>query len=149
GCERRFPRPRSGRGLAMKILFWHMHGGWADAFVRGNHEYLLPTTTKGDPFGMGRAGRDWPPQAREVSPEEIAKEEIDVVVLQRLEEFDLAESWLGGCELGRDVPMIFVEHNTPKGNVPSSLHPLAGRSDLTIVHVTHFNSLMWDVAGTP
>jgi len=133
----------------VKILFWHMHGGWADAFVRGEHEYLLPTTTARDPFGIGRAGRDWPSRAREISPDELAETDIDVVVLQRLEEFELATQWLGGRTPGRDLPTVFVEHNTPKGNVPQTLHPLAGRSDLTIVHVTHFNSLMWDTAGTP
>lgn len=133
----------------MKILFWHMHGGWADSFVRGEHEYLLPATAARDPFGIGRAGRDWPARAREVSPEELAETDVDVAVLQRLEEFELAEQWLGGRTPGRDLPTIFVEHNTPKGNVPQTLHPLAGRSDLTIVHVTHFNSLMWDTAGTP
>lgn len=133
----------------MKILFWHMHGGWADAFVRGGHDYLLPTTPERGPFGIGRAGRDWPAQAREISPGALAETDIDVVVLQRLEELDLAEQWLGGRRLGREVAAIFVEHNTPQGNVPHTVHPLAGRSEVTIVHVTHFNSLVWDTAGTP
>lgn len=141
--------PRKGRCTAVRILVWHMHGGWADAFVRGEHDYLVPTTTTRDPYGLGKAGRDWPANVREVPPEGFAETQVDVVVLQRLEEFRLAEEWLGGRKLGVDVPAIFVEHNTPKGNVPHTLHPLSGRPDLTIVHVTHFNSLMWDTAGTP
>jgi glycosyltransferase involved in cell wall biosynthesis len=32
--------------------------------------------------------------------------------------------------------------------VPNSRHPLADRDDLTIVHVTHFNRLMWDCGST-
>jgi glycosyltransferase involved in cell wall biosynthesis len=28
-------------------------------------------------------------------------------------------------------------------------HPMAGRDDLLLVHVTHFNALFWDAGGTP
>ncbi|GAB2511748.1 glycosyltransferase [Paramicrobacterium agarici] len=132
----------------MNILFWHAHGGWADAFVRGEHTYLLPTTPDRGPFGLGRAGRDWPANAVEVSPDALATADVDVVVLQRLEELEFAEQWLGR-RLGRDVPAVFVEHNTPKSDVPHSVHPLSDRSDVTIVHVTHFNSLMWDTGHAP
>lgn len=132
----------------MNILFWHAHGGWADAFVRGNHRYLLPTTPDRGAFGLGRSGRDWPNSAVEIAPEELGDADIDVVVLQRTEELDLAEQWLGR-RLGRDVAAVFVEHNTPKGDVPNAVHPLADRSDITIVHVTHFNALMWDTGRAP
>ncbi len=27
-------------GDTVWVLFWHVHGGYADAFVRGDHEYL-------------------------------------------------------------------------------------------------------------
>src|SRR5690625_3783058 len=133
----------------MKLLFWHMHGGWADAFVRGGHDYLLPSTAPGDPFGLGRAGRDWPETAHEITPGALRNIEVDAVILQRLEEITLAERWLAGRKLGHDVPAVFVEHNTPRGNVPNSVHPLACRPELTIVHVSHFNALMWDTSGTP
>ncbi|WP_030432456.1 glycosyltransferase [Allokutzneria albata] len=124
----------------MKVLVWHVHGGWMTSFVQGPHEYLLPKLPEGGPFGSGRLGRDWPESAREVGPEELRDTDVDVVVLQRTEELELAERWLG-----RRVPMVFVEHNTPKGG----RHPLADRDDLTIAHVTHFNSLMWDCGSTP
>src|SRR5699024_8656851 len=130
--ERLRLRP-GGRSSPVKILFWHMHGGWADAFVRGEHEYLLPTTTARDPFGIGRAGRDWPSRAREISPNELAETDIDVVVLQRLEEFELATQWLGGRTPGRDLPTVFVEHNTPKGNVRSEEHTSELQSRFDVV----------------
>jgi glycosyltransferase involved in cell wall biosynthesis len=46
------------------------------------------------------------------------------------------------------VPVIYVEHNTPKGDVPNSRHPMADRDDLIVAHVTHFNELFWDTGGT-
>ncbi|WP_323960336.1 glycosyltransferase [Arthrobacter sp. JZ12] len=132
----------------MRILLWHVHGGWTDAFVRGRHEYLLPTTEEGGPWGLGRAGRDWPHSVREVAPGDLREEQPDVVVLQRLEEIDECERLLGRRP-GVDIPAVFLEHNTPKGDVPGSLHPLAGQADIPIVHVTHFNHLFWDNGMAP
>lgn len=130
----------------MRILLWHVHGGWADAFVRGAHEYLLPTTPARDGWGLGTGGRDWP-SAVEISPDQLHDADVDVVLLQRPEELAEAERLLGR-RLGRDVAAVYVEHNTPRGDVPSNRHPLADRDDLLLVHVTHFNALMWDTGST-
>jgi hypothetical protein len=127
----------------MRVLLWHVHGSWTNAFVRGNHTYLLPTLADGGPWGGGRCGRDWPATV-EVEPGELAGMGVDVVVLQRTEEIGLAEHWLGR-KPGRDVPAVFVEHNTPKGKP----HPLADRDDVPIAHVTHFNQWMWDNGRAP
>ncbi len=131
----------------MRILLWHVHGSWTDAFVRGEHTYLLPTLSDGGPWGGGRSGRDWPATV-EVSPAELADTDVDVVVLQRTEELALAEDWLRRRP-GRDVPAVFVEHNTPKGAVPDTRHPLAERTDIPIVHVTNWNEWMWDNGNAP
>ncbi|PPG22480.1 glycosyltransferase [Rathayibacter toxicus] len=130
----------------MRILLWHVHGGWTDAFVRGAHDYLLPTTPTRDSWGLGAGGRDWP-NALEIAPEQVRDADVDAVLLQRPEE--IAESRrLLGCRIGRDMPAVYVEHNVPRGDVPHSRHPLADRDDLIIVHVTHFNALMWDTGST-
>ncbi|MGN6446194.1 glycosyltransferase [Amnibacterium sp.] len=129
----------------MRILLWHVHGGWTDAFVHGAHDYLLPTTPARDGWGLGLGGRDWP--AREVAPEAIRDEDVDVVVLQRPEELAEAER-LTGRRIGVDLPAIYLEHNTPKGDVPFSVHPMADRGDLLLVHVTHTNALLWDTGRT-
>lgn len=130
----------------MRILLWHVHGGWADAFVRGDHQYLLPTTPARDGWGLGTGGRDWP-NTIEIAPEELHDTDVDVVLLQRPEELAEAERLLGR-RLGRDVPAVYVEHNTPRGDVPDNRHPLADRDDLLLVHVTHFNALMWETGST-
>jgi len=115
-----------------------------DSFVHGAHEYLIPVNAQRDGWGLGRGGRDWPESAIEVPCAQLYDEPIDVVVLQRPEEIDEVKR-LTGREPGRDLPAVYLEHNTPKtGNVPNSLHPLAGNRDIPIVHVTHFNELFWD-----
>lgn len=129
----------------MRILIWHVHAAWTTAFVAGGHDYVVPVLPDRGPFGRGRARTyPWPDSVVEATPAQLADLDVDLVVLQRPEEEELARQWLG-----RAVPAVYVEHNTPKGDVPWTRHPLADRPDTTIVHVTHFNSLMWDCGTTP
>jgi hypothetical protein len=122
----------------VNILLWHVHGSWTTAFVQGRHRYLIPVNAQRDTWGRGRARTfDWPPNAEELPLGQIR--DADVAIVQRPEELPLVPAGL---------PVIYVEHNTPKGEVPDSRHPLADRDDLVIAHVTHFNELFWDTGGT-
>ncbi|MEV0720609.1 glycosyltransferase [Asanoa sp. NPDC050611] len=128
----------------MNVLVWHVHGSWMTAFVQGRHRYLVPVNADRDPWGRGRARTyDWPSSVVEVTPAELAAAHVDVVVVQRPEEIDLARRWTG-----RRLPVVYVEHNTPKGDVPATRHPVADRDDLLLVHVTGFNELFWDAGAT-
>ena len=128
----------------LRLLVWQVHGGWMDAFVRGRHTYLLPVDRDGE-GGVG--ARDWPANVVDVPEDALADTPFDAVILQRLEEFELVER-LTGRRPGVDVPAVFVEHNTPRSDVPDARHPLADRADLLIAHVTHFNALFWDTGST-
>jgi hypothetical protein len=133
----------------MNILLWHVHGSWTTAFVQGPHTYLVPVTPARDADGLGRAVTfSWPASVREATPEDLTDTDVDLVVLQRPHELELAERWLGGRRPGRDVPAVYLEHNAPDGDVPAARHPFADRGDLTLVHVTHFNRLFWDCGTT-
>jgi hypothetical protein len=128
----------------MRVLVWHVHGSWTTSFVQGRHTYLLPVTPDRGPWGGGRpTGWDWPASAVEVPVERLRDEPVDVAVLQRPQEERLVREWLG-----RRVPTVFLEHNTPRGDVPDTRHAMADRADLRVVHVTHFNDLMWDCGST-
>ena len=135
----------------MRILIWHVHGSWTTGFVQGRHEYLIPVLPGRGPDGRGRARTwDWPASAIEVTPEQAAQADVDVVVLQRPHELEgLAEQWLGGRRPGRHLPAVYLEHSAPQGRVADMRHPAFDRPDLTVVHVTHFNDLFWDTGTTP
>jgi glycosyltransferase involved in cell wall biosynthesis len=82
----------------------------------------------------------------EVSPQQARGLEIDVLVCQRPEELHgLAAEWLG--RRPGEVPTVYLEHNAPQGRIADLRHPAAGRPDVTLVHVTHFNRLFWDADG--
>jgi hypothetical protein len=132
----------------MRILIWHVHGAWTTAFVHGHHDYLVPVVPGRGPDGRGRADTyAWPETVEEVAPDDLRNADVDVVVLQRPHEWELAERWLGR-RLGTDIPAVYVEHNTPREDVVATRHPVADRDDITLVHVTHFNDLFWDSGGT-
>jgi glycosyltransferase involved in cell wall biosynthesis len=133
----------------VRVLVWHVHGSWATSFLQGGHDYLLPLVPDRSADGRGRARTwDWPDSAREVTPEQLTDEPFDVVVLQRPHEIELVERWTGRRP-GRDVAALYLEHNTPGGNVPYSRHPLADQDEIPVVHVTHFNRLFWDCGSAP
>ena len=135
----------------MRVLLWHVHGAYTNSLVHGVHEYLLPALPERGPDGLGRSETfDWPPSAIEVTPEEAAEAHVDVVVLQRPQELHhLASQWLGGRVPGRDIPAVYLEHSLPQGRIADMRHPAADRTDLVLVHVTHFNALFWDSGTTP
>jgi hypothetical protein len=135
----------------VNVLLWHVHGSWTTALVQGGHTYLLPVVPDRGPEGRGRAQTwEWPANAVEVTREEAADADVDVVLIQRPEELDgLAERWLGGRRPGRDLPAIYVEHNAPQGRINEMRHPAAGREGFVVCHVTHFNALFWDCGSTP
>ena len=133
----------------MRILLWHVHGAWTTAFVHGRHDYVVPVLEDRGPDGVGIARTyAWPDAVRELPPEALRDEPFDVVILQRPHELELAREWLGRRP-GRDLPAIYAEHNAPQGRIADMRHPVAGRDDLLLVHVTHFNALFWDAGGTP
>lgn len=131
----------------MRVLLWPIHGGYADAFVRGSHEYLLAVAGDRPGEDDGVSGWGWT-RARAVPADALRVEDVDIVVLQRPEEIALVER-LTGRVPGPDLPALYLEHNTPGGAVATTRHPLAEQRDIPIVHVTHFNRLFWDNGIAP
>lgn len=73
---------------------------------------------------------------------------MDAVVLQRPEEIELTHRWLGRRP-GVDLPAVYVEHNTPREHAATTPHPMADQDTVPVVHVTHYNELMWDNGIAP
>jgi hypothetical protein len=137
----------SDSGTARSLLVWHVHGSWTESFVSGRHRYVVPVTDNEDAFGRGLSGRNWR-RAQEIPSWRLHDEDIDLVVLQRPRELELATRWLGRRP-GIDVPAVYVEHNAPRPFAVDSVHPVAGREDIPLIHVTDFNCLMWNNGAAP
>ena len=129
------------------VLMWHVPGSWTESFVAGRHRYLIPVNDNRDDYGRRLCGRNWP-RAQEILSWQLQDADIDLVVLQRPREIALATRWLGRRP-DIDIPAVYVEHNTPRPFAVDSVHPLAGRDDIPVIHVTDVNRLMWDSGAAP
>jgi glycosyltransferase involved in cell wall biosynthesis len=48
----------------------------------------------------------------------------------------------------QQLPAIYLEHNTPKPDAANTCHPIDD-PNMLLVHVTHYNRLMWNNGRTP
>lgn len=140
----------STRGSSgLRVLLWHVHGSWTTSFVAGGHRYLIPVDAARGPDGRGLADTwDWSSTCTEVHLGDLTRDGVDLVLLQRPHEAGLFEQTTG-LRCGIDVPAVYVEHNTPRGDVPDVPHPMAGRTDVPVVHVTATNAVLWDNGHAP
>jgi hypothetical protein len=127
----------------LKILIWHVHGSYLNALGRIEHDWYLPIKP-GRPTGYGGRGRtfDMPPWVQEIPAEQVEDLDLDLVIFQTP-----ANLFEDGPEIlsqrQRSLPAIYLEHNSPRPEPVNSRHPAADHP-LLIVHVTHYNRLMWD-----
>lgn len=129
------------------VLAWHVHGSWMESFVAGPHRYLIPVNGAKDVDGRGLLGRSWP-RAEEISTDKLRDQDVDLIVLQRPHEVELAAELLGRRP-GVDIPAVYVEHSAPRPYAADSQHVLATRTDIPIIHVTEFDRLMWNNGVAP
>ncbi len=132
----------------LKILIWHIHGSYLNTLARLEHDWYLPT--KPDrPEGYGGRGPtfDLPDYMREVPAEGVRKLDLDLIIYQTPKNyFEDAYEILSPGQ--RALPKIYLEHNTPKPHATDTRHPIDDPNVL-LLHVTHYNRLMWDSGSTP
>lgn len=73
--------------------------------------------------------------------------EFDCVLYQSLRGWRIDQHELLS-EAQRQLPRIFLEHDPPQEHPTNTRHPVDDPEAL-LVHVTHFNQLMWDSGRTP
>jgi hypothetical protein len=132
----------------LNILIWHIHGSYLNALARIDHDWYLPVKP-GRPEGYGGRGRtfDLPDNVREVPADRVRELDLDLVIFQTPRNLmEDAEQILRPTQ--RELPRIYLEHNTPKPDAVATRHPSDDPATL-LVHVTQFNRLMWDNGSTP
>ena len=132
----------------LKILIWHIHGSYLNTLARIEHDWYLPVKP-GKPEGYGGRGPtfDLPAWVREVPAEEVRRLDLDLVIYQTPKNyFEDREAILSPAQ--RHLPAIYLEHNTPRSSAVDTRHPIDD-PNMLLVHVTHYNRLMWDSGHTP
>jgi len=132
----------------LNILTWHIHGSYLNTLARIEHNWYLPIKP-GRPEGYGGRGPtfDLPDYVCEVPAEQVRDLKLDLIIYQSPKNYVEDQFELLTSEQRR-LPKIYLEHNTPKPSAVDARHPVDDPNVL-LVHVTHYNRLMWDNGRTP
>lgn len=132
----------------LRILTWHVHGSYLWYLSHVEHELYLPVK-HGRPEGYGgRAGHfPWPDSVHDVPADRVADLDVDLVLFQSHRNWTV-DQHQDLSPRQRRLPRVFLEHDPPRASPTDTSHPVDD-PDVLLVHVTHFNDLMWDSGRTP
>ncbi len=138
--------PTNNRRL--RVLTWHIHGSYLYYLSQTPVEFYLPVKQPTEGGYGGRAGSfPWPDNVHDVPVEQVRDLELDCILFQSRKAF-LEDQYEILSEKQRSLPRIYLEHDPPREN-PTDTHHLVNDPNVLLVHVTHFNELMWDSGQTP
>jgi hypothetical protein len=132
----------------MKIFTWHIHGSYLFYLSQGNYDIYIPTRPEKGEGYYGR-GETFPFGANviEVPAGEVKNYDFDCILFQTNQNY-LVDQFEILSEEQRVLPKVYLEHDPPRQH-PTDTRHLIYDEDITLVHVTHFNRLMWDNGTTP
>jgi glycosyltransferase involved in cell wall biosynthesis len=132
----------------MKIFTWHIHGSYLFYLSQGNYDIYIPVKDEKTEGYYGR-GKTFPfgSNVIEVPAEQVKDYEFDCILFQTSQNY-LADQYEILSEEQRRLPKIYLEHDPPRQH-PTDTRHLINDPDIRLVHVTHFNNLMWDSNATP
>jgi len=132
----------------MKIFTWHIHGSYLFYLSQGNYTIYIPTKPEKTEGYYGR-GETFPfgDNVIEIPAEEVKNQEFDCILYQTNQNY-LVDQYEILSPAQRELPKVYIEHDPPRQHPTDTKHIL-DTPDVTLVHVTHFNRLMWDSNNTP
>lgn len=138
----------SGTSPRLRILTWHIHGSYLYYLAQCPHEFFLPFR-EGRPEGY--AGRTdafpWPENVHEVRVEDVSRLDLDCILFQSPRNYREDQYEILSAEQRR-LPRLYLEHEPPGRQPADTRHPVDD-PEILLIHVTHFNDLMWDSGRTP
>jgi glycosyltransferase involved in cell wall biosynthesis len=134
--------------MRLRILTWHIHGSYLYYLTQAPHEFYLPVKP-GKPEGYGGRleGFAWGENVHDISVEKIQQQEFDCILFQSQRNY-LHDQYEILSESQRQLPRIYLEHDPPREH-PTDTRHVVNDPNVLLVHVTHFNNLMWDSGCTP
>lgn len=131
-----------------RVLTWHIHGSYLYYLAHAEVELFLPVGRTDVDGYLGRGPNfPWPDNVHEVHIEDVTRLRLDAVLFQtRRTYLDDRFEILSAAQ--RALPAIYLEHDPPLEH-PAATRHVVDDPDVLLVHVTHFNDLMWDAGRTP
>lgn len=132
----------------LRVLTWHVHGSYLYYLTQTPCHFFLPVKP-GKPEGYGgRSGSfSWGDHIREIPAGRVKDMEFDCILFQSGKNY-LQDQFEILTAAQRKLPRIYLEHDPPR-KVPVDTSHIVDDPDMLLVHVTHFNKLMWNNNRTP
>ncbi|PPK99105.1 glycosyltransferase [Parapedobacter indicus] len=127
----------------LRIFTWHIHGSYLYYLSQGNYDLYIPVNKERSEGYYGR-GTTFPfgPNVHEVDADSVQQLDFDLILFQTTHNYQ-RDQYEVLSPRQRDLPKIYLQHDPPWGHPTDTVHIACG-SDVTLVHVTYFNKLMWD-----
>lgn len=132
----------------IKVLTWHIHGSYLYYLSHAAAEFYVLSKPDRGPGYAGRYGHfPWGPNVHDMPVAELPGRQFDCVLFQATQHY-LGDQHqiLTGAQ--RRLPQIYLEHDPPRESPFDTKHAVDDPNVL-LVHVTHFNRLMWNSGRTP
>jgi hypothetical protein len=127
----------------LKIFTWHIHGSYLYYLSQGEYEIYIPVDDKKQEGYYGR-GETFPfgDNVIEIPVREVKEYVFDCILFQTNKNY-FVDQYEILSETQRNLPRIYLEHDPPCAHPTNSIHSVRD-PDVTMVHVTHYNRLMWN-----
>jgi len=126
----------------LKIFTWHIHGTYLYYLSKGDYTIYIPVNEERTEGYYGR-GQTFPfgDNVIEVPASEVKNLDFDCILFQTNKNF-LVDQYEILSEQQRKLPRVYLEHDPPRDNPTDTVHTV-NDPDVLMVHVTHYNRLMW------
>jgi hypothetical protein len=131
----------------LRILTWQVHGNYLYYLSHAPHEFYVLSKPDRPPGYGGRHGNlPWGPNVHDCPVATVREQSFDCVLYQSLPHYQRDRFDVLG-EAQRRLPSLYLEHDPPLAHPTNTVHPATDAA--LIVHVTHYNALMWDCGRMP
>lgn len=126
----------------LRIFTWHIHGTYLYYLSKGNYTIYIPVNKKRDAGYYGR-GTTFPfgDNVIEIDAEAVKHQQFDCILFQHEKNWRVDQHEILS-EAQKRLPRVYVEHDTPLKHPTDTVHPMDD-PDVLLVHVSHYNRLMW------
>lgn len=132
----------------LRILTWHVHGNYLYSLTQLPHDFIIPVMPDNRAgYAAIGAGLPWGSNVKMVPASAVHRQKPDCIIYQSDKVYRQDRDRLLSAEQ-RELPCVYIEHNPPEPHPTNTRHFF--RHDRgVLVHVTHYNALMWDSGDVP
>jgi len=126
---------------SLRIFTWPVHGSYMYYLTHARADFFVPVApgAERDPH--------WPPNMHAVSVDQVRHQQFDCILFQGRTHYQEEQYTVLSAEQQR-LPRVYLEHDPPREH-PTDTRHFVDDPDVLLVHVTHFNALMWNNGRTP